>query len=419
MSQRILPLQQRINPVEFSTFVDPFLVADEITVAFRVTDVSYQFNGKPQLRPGNSYLSRISVPLGEGAHDAKELELRDERNREAIEETKRLSREERIAAGGPGFGAHVVQALAFYELHKKSRSTSEAPWRPAFARQGDSARPKPHDRRVKLTFDPLHEAPCDFAVTASYIPEHESSATIYGVYAGGMPSASAEDDIRCIPKYSALNKCISRHHYVWARNAEKPLSSRATLTATEESAHPMQQTYTQSVIGFPLATRPFPMSEVLSLQTDPFPPNSGVDTMSLRGDNIRPVKLVEDCTEGSILNGVGGFGGFWKFINGTFLFFGVNSCISLLRRNLAEQWHKDFPALHTEGGLPGSESAGIIAFIRECLVDLEEKEIISDKEYIEAQNSSSGIVYHPVTTQETGGHRVGDIHALSAQPKAQ
>lgn len=42
------------------------------------------------------------------------------------------------------------------------------------------------------------------------------------------------------------------------------------------------------------------------------------------------------------------------------------------RRRLVRQWHEDFPAIHTEGGLPGSESAGIVVFICERLVDLEE-----------------------------------------------
>jgi hypothetical protein len=40
------------------------------------------------------------------------------------------------------------------------------------------------------------------------------------------------------------------------------------------------------------------------------------------------------------------------------------------RRSLIRQWHEDFPTLHSEGGLPGSESAGIVAFIRERLVDV-------------------------------------------------
>jgi hypothetical protein len=42
------------------------------------------------------------------------------------------------------------------------------------------------------------------------------------------------------------------------------------------------------------------------------------------------------------------------------------------RRALVRRWNEDFPAIHTEGGLPGSENAGIVAFIRERLVDLGE-----------------------------------------------
>jgi hypothetical protein len=40
------------------------------------------------------------------------------------------------------------------------------------------------------------------------------------------------------------------------------------------------------------------------------------------------------------------------------------------RRALVRQWHEGFPTLHSEGGLPGSGSAGIVAFIRERLVDV-------------------------------------------------
>ncbi|KAJ7908568.1 hypothetical protein B0H13DRAFT_2331224 [Mycena leptocephala] len=40
------------------------------------------------------------------------------------------------------------------------------------------------------------------------------------------------------------------------------------------------------------------------------------------------------------------------------------------RRRPVRTWLEDFPTIHTEGGLPGSDSAGIIAFIRERLVNL-------------------------------------------------
>ncbi|KAJ7705653.1 hypothetical protein B0H16DRAFT_1827195 [Mycena metata] len=90
-----------------------------------------------------------------------------------------------------------------------------------------------------------------------------------------------------------------------------------------------------------------------------------------------------DAADITVLNGIATFGGFWTFLNGAFaLFFGANvlyfafgrrplSALGLVhvfqRRRLKRQWDEDFPAIHTEGGLPGSESAGIVAFIRERL----------------------------------------------------
>ncbi|KAJ7906934.1 hypothetical protein B0H13DRAFT_1880158 [Mycena leptocephala] len=75
-------------------------------------------------------------------------------------------------------------------------------------------------------------------------------------------------------------------------------------------------------------------------------------------------------------------------INGTFvLFFGANivyflfgrrplSALGLVhifqRRKLVDKWNEDFPAWRTEGGTPGSESAGVVAFIREGLIDLDD-----------------------------------------------
>jgi hypothetical protein len=39
---------------------------------------------------------------------------------------------------------------------------------------------------------------------------------------------------------------------------------------------------------------------------------------------------------------------------------------------LVDKWNEDFPAWRTEGGTPGSESAGVVAFIREGLIDLDD-----------------------------------------------
>jgi hypothetical protein len=60
------------------------------------------------------------------------------------------------------------------------------------------------------------------------------------------------------------------------------------------------------------------------------------------------------------------------------------------RRSLIKRWHEDFPAVHDEGGRPGDTSAGIVAFIRERLVDIDPVEVQDEKDAmsddIEAQN---------------------------------
>jgi hypothetical protein len=68
------------------------------------------------------------------------------------------------------------------------------------------------------------------------------------------------------------------------------------------------------------------------------------------------------------------------------------------RRSLIRQWHEDFPTLHSEGGLPGSESAGIVAFIRERLVDVgdDSKSNHDSSNDLEAQTV-------PETLTSTGG----------------
>ncbi|KAJ7855995.1 hypothetical protein B0H13DRAFT_2283577 [Mycena leptocephala] len=96
-----------------------------------------------------------------------------------------------------------------------------------------------------------------------------------------------------------------------------------------------------------------------------------------------------DVPDTSHTAGVSDLGGFWAFVDGAFtLFFGANvvyfalghrplSALGLAhlfqRRALVRRWHEDFPTIHTEGGLPGSELAGIVAFIRERLVDVDEE----------------------------------------------
>ncbi|KAF7367176.1 Short-chain dehydrogenase/reductase family protein [Mycena sanguinolenta] len=120
-----------------------------------------------------------------------------------------------------------------------------------------------------------------------------------------------------------------------------------------------------------------------------------------------PIKYFRDTADASALSGIATFGGFWTFVNGTFaLFFGANvvyfafgrrplSALGVVhlfqRRSLVRRWHEDFPALHTEGGLPGSENAGIVAFIRERLVDVgEDPRDIEQKSRIPKRRPKNG-----------------------------
>ncbi|KAJ7579401.1 hypothetical protein C8J56DRAFT_897244 [Mycena floridula] len=176
------------------------------------------------------------------------------------------------------------------------------------------------------------------------------------------------------------------------------------------------------LLGFTTPMRSFSTYDVLSMQTDPNPPNSGSDTVSIRlrfreDTHGNPTKILQDYTDASVLGGFAIFGGFWTFVNGAFaMFFGANLLYFLFRRRplsalgiihifqrktLVQQWNEDFPALHTEGGHPGSNSAGIVAFVRERLVDLDDVESETDETDIEAQNQSSQIEYHAMSVAET------------------
>jgi len=153
------------------------------------------------------------------------------------------------------------------------------------------------------------------------------------------------------------------------------------------------------------------MTPILLLQPDPFPPNLGSSVTSLRlrmRDDIGPypTEIVQDYTDASVVNGLATFGGFWTFVNGVFsLVFGANILYFLFRRRslsalgiahifqrrkLIRNWNEDFPALRTEGGQPGSKSAGIVAFLRERLVDLDDEN--DHPRDLEAQNDSYGSV---------------------------
>ncbi|KAJ7764925.1 hypothetical protein B0H16DRAFT_1687645 [Mycena metata] len=172
-------------------------------------------------------------------------------------------------------------------------------------------------------------------------------------------------------------------------------------------------------------------SEIHGLQPYPAEGTSDPSTITLtlvQSQTLLVKKLFIDTADATVLNGVSTFGGFWTFLNGAFaLFFGANilyfafgrrplSALGLVhifqRRRLKRQWIEDFPAIHTEGGLPGSESAGIVAFIRERLVDLGEdphEHLADQPDDVEAQKISEvedtdSLDNVPVTKFQTRAH---------------
>ncbi|KAJ7105959.1 hypothetical protein C8R44DRAFT_806313 [Mycena epipterygia] len=131
-------------------------------------------------------------------------------------------------------------------------------------------------------------------------------------------------------------------------------------------------------------------AEITGLQPQTFADtaDSNVTTLTLLQPRRYPTRVFRDTVDVTALSGIATFGGFWTFVDGAFaLFFGANviyfafgrrplSALGVVhifqRGSLVRQWNEDFPAIHTEGGAPGSESAGIVAFIRQRLVDVDE-----------------------------------------------
>ncbi|KAJ7095045.1 hypothetical protein C8R44DRAFT_989592 [Mycena epipterygia] len=166
-----------------------------------------------------------------------------------------------------------------------------------------------------------------------------------------------------------------------------------------------RETLSQWVLGLPTAMRPVFAAEITGLQTLPSNAASTTNeaTLQLYQPYSNATKLEQDSSDVSPLSGLSTFGGFWTFVNGAFaLLFGANvvyfalgrrplsalGLIHIFQRNaLVRRWHADFPALRTEGGVPGSESAGVVAFIRERLIDIEEETPTATKNDRESQSS--------------------------------
>ncbi|KAJ7795640.1 hypothetical protein B0H14DRAFT_3158489 [Mycena olivaceomarginata] len=162
----------------------------------------------------------------------------------------------------------------------------------------------------------------------------------------------------------------------------------AILSITERRIFSMTA---MDLFGLVTPMRSIILRPVLHLQEDKTPPNFGSDTASLRlrprQDFYSSTNVVQDYTDASSLNGIATFGGFWTFMDGAFaILFGANILYflygsrplsplgfihSFQRRTLMRRWNEDFPAFRTEGGQPGTENAGIVAFMRERFVDIE------------------------------------------------
>ncbi|KAJ7590121.1 hypothetical protein C8J56DRAFT_1048286 [Mycena floridula] len=234
---------------------------------------------------------------------------------------------------------------------------------------------------------------------------------------------------------------------VMAYSETIPVISGSHLSASLRRSQ--RQVFSNSVIdllGFATPMRSFFATEVQLVQPNPRRSNFSSDNLSLRLrlSNIRPqaTRVVQDYVDASVVGGLATLGGFWTFVNGAFtMFFGANLLYFLLQRRplsalglmhifqrqgLVQNWHEDFPALRTEGGLPGSKSAGIVAFIRERLVDLDEEEIESTEKDNEVQIPSPTTNYQAVATSETGigmtssndsGERPETVDPLSGPPR--
>ncbi|KAJ7634938.1 hypothetical protein FB45DRAFT_478117 [Roridomyces roridus] len=118
--------------------------------------------------------------------------------------------------------------------------------------------------------------------------------------------------------------------------------------------------------------------------------NTNLTSLTLWNPYSVVTRAVQESQDASPVSGLSTFGGFWTFVDGVFvLVFGANVVYFLLgrrplsalglihifqRRALNRRWHADFPALRTEGGVPGTRGAGLVAFVRERLIDLGEYE---------------------------------------------
>ncbi|KAJ7465426.1 hypothetical protein B0H11DRAFT_1922230 [Mycena galericulata] len=231
------------------------------------------------------------------------------------------------------------------------------------------------------------------------------------------------------PLVSRTGKC-QRHRRIWQGNSI-PIHGGSHLlalatTGVREVFAPVSSR-SSNLVGLVLGrnTRKVVVTEFNVVQPDPRLSNTGLNSATLfiipAAFGVDPVILSQDYTDTSVQDGFASLGGFWSFVNGVFVtFFGANimyflfgtrplSALGLVhviqRSSLIKNWYQDFPALRTEGGQPGTENAGIVAFIRQRLVDVgPDEEVESDQRTIdlEAQDSTGGAPYEEIPQIEEG-----------------
>ncbi|KAF8895219.1 hypothetical protein BD779DRAFT_1498193 [Infundibulicybe gibba] len=146
-----------------------------------------------------------------------------------------------------------------------------------------------------------------------------------------------------------------------------------------------------SALGLFGSPRTFWVTKVTSILPDfsPLIPRDN-NTATLRiylQNDMRDWVVVEDYREKAIWDGFASVGGFWTFFDGLFAivfgsglmlvvfgakpigFFGIVH--QFQKKRLRHAWNVDFPKIKTEGGTPGTEEAGLVAFLRERLIDID------------------------------------------------
>ncbi|KAJ6483130.1 hypothetical protein C8R45DRAFT_1000653 [Mycena sanguinolenta] len=209
------------------------------------------------------------------------------------------------------------------------------------------------------------------------------------------------------PLFESQKQIDSQLHAVHLQVPTEPIPMVSGSNLFGRLVWTQRETESRWILGIPMAFTSVFMAEITGLQPYPSATSTSNDdeaTLLLYQPYTFATRLQQDSSDITPLSGLSTFGGFWTFVNGAFvLFFGANvmyfafgrrplSALGLIhifqRRTLVRRWHTDFPALRTEGGQPGSESAGVVAFIRERLVDIDQDEP-TNKNDLEAQHSRS------------------------------